>query len=76
MDKKKNMSLEEHFIKIEEIIKAMEDGEATLDESFDLYKKGLDEIKSANAILDNMEQAMIILQEDENMQGFGLENIS
>lgn len=67
MAKKKNVSLEEHFLKIEEIIKAMEDGEITLNESFDLYKNGLEEIKSANAILDNMEQAMLVLQEDETV---------
>lgn len=67
MTKKKGMSLEEHFMKIEEIIKAMEDGEVTLDKSFDLYKNGLEEIREANAILDNMEQAMLILQENESM---------
>ena len=64
------MSLEEHFTQIEEIIKAMETGNVSLDASFDLYKTGLEEIRAANAILDNMEQAMLKLNENEELEEF------
>ena len=64
------MSLEEHFTQIEEIIKAMETGEVSLDASFDLYKTGLEEIRAANAILDNMEQAMLKLNENGELEEF------
>lgn len=64
------MSLEEHFTQIEAIIKAMETGDVSLDESFNLYKNGLEEIRSANAILDNMEQAMLKLNENEELEEF------
>lgn len=70
MGKKKKVSLEEHFAHIEEIIQVMETGEITLDESFDLYKNGLEEIKAANAILDNMEQAMLKLNENDELEEF------
>ena len=68
--KKDTISLEEQFASIEEIIGKMEAGEATLDETFDLYKKGLEKIKAANAMLDNMEKAMLIMNEDGSLEEF------
>ena len=47
MSSEKNVSLEEHFAHIEEIIEQMETGDTTLDKSFELYKNGLEEIKAA-----------------------------
>ena len=58
------MTLEEHFETIETIIDKMETGEVTLDESFALYQAGLEQIKEANAMLDNMEKAMLMMSED------------
>ena len=68
--KKDAISLEEQFASIEEIIGKMEAGEATLDETFDLYKKGLEKIKAANAMLDDMEKAMLIMNEDGSLEEF------
>lgn len=65
-----NPSLEDQFASIEEIIGKMEAGEATLDETFDLYKKGLEKIKAANAMLDDMEKAMLIMNEDGSLEEF------
>lgn len=70
MSKEKNVSLEEHFDSIEEIIEAMETGDVTLDQSFELYKNGLEEIRAANAILDNMEKAMLKLNENDELEEF------
>lgn len=66
----KNISLEEHFEEIEDIIGKMEAQEATLDETFDLYKRGLERIKAANSILDDMEKAMLIMNEDGSLEEF------
>ena len=68
--KKDTISLEEQFASIEEIIGKMEAGKATLDETFDLYKKGLEKIKAANAMLDDMEKAMLIMNEDGSLEEF------
>jgi exodeoxyribonuclease VII small subunit len=68
--KNDTISLEEQFASIEEIIGKMEAGEATLDETFDLYKKGLEKIKAANAMLDDMEKAMLIMNEDGSLEEF------
>lgn len=65
-----NVSLEERFEHIEEIISEMETGEVSLDKSFELYKNGLEEIKLANAMLDDMEKAMLILNEDGSLEEF------
>ena len=64
------VSLEERFEHIEEIIHEMENGDVSLDKSFDLYKNGLEEIKAANAILDDMEKAMLVLNEDGSLEEF------
>ena len=70
MSKEKTVSLEERFEHIEEIINKMETGDITLDESFDLYKNGLEEIKAANAMLETIEKAMLVLNEDGNLEEF------
>ena len=70
MSNEKNVSLEERFEHIEEIINKMEMGDITLDESFDLYKNGLEEIKAANAMLETIEKAMLVLNEDGSLEEF------
>lgn len=65
-----NISLEKRFEHIEEIIEKMETGDVSLDQSFELYKNGLEEIKAANAMLDDMEKAMLILNEDGTLEEF------
>ena len=70
MNDNKSISLEERFEHIEEIIDKMETGDVSLDASFELYKKGLEEIKAANAILDDMEKAMLVLNEEGNLEEF------
>lgn len=70
MSKENQISLEERFKQIEDIIEQMETGDITLDKSFELYKKGLEEMKAANAMLDDMEKAMLIMNEDGSLEEF------
>lgn len=70
MNGEKTVSLEERFEHIEEIIEQMETGDITLDKSFELYKNGLEEIKVANAMLDDMEKAMLVMNEDGSLEEF------
>ena len=70
MSSEKNVSLEERFEHIEDIIEQMEQGDITLDKSFELYKNGLDEIKAANAMLDDIEKAMLVMNEDGSLEEF------
>ena len=63
------MKIEEKFEEIDKIISDLEINEVTLDESFELYKKGMDLIKECNKEIDKVEKQVIILQEqDENQE--------
>ena len=70
MSDKKAVSLEERFEHIEEIIEQMEKGDTTLDASFELYKNGIEEIKAANEMLDAIEKAMLVMNEDGSLEEF------
>lgn len=66
----KKLNLEEHFTNIEEIIEKMESNTSSLDETFELYKKGLDEIKQANQALDKIEKEMLVLNAENELEEF------
>ena len=48
----------------------MEDGNTSLDETFELYKRGIEEMKSANEALDHVEKAMLVLNESNELEEF------
>jgi exodeoxyribonuclease VII small subunit len=51
---------------LEEIVKAMESGDAMLDESLALYEEGVKLIKFCTKALDDAEQKVKILQKGED----------
>ena len=67
---KKEMGLEERFAAIELILDQMEDENVTLDESFELYKKGMEQVKAANQALDQIEKAMLVMNESGELEEF------
>ena len=58
------ITLEQRFSNIEEILGQMENSEVSFNDSFELYKKGLTEIKEANQMLDMVEKEMILLSRE------------
>ena len=54
-------SVEESFRVLEEMVRRMEDPEATLEESFRLYQQGMEILKNVNGTLDAYEKKMQIL---------------
>ena len=70
MSSEKTVSLEERFEHIEAIIEQMEKGDTTLDASFELYKNGIEEIRAANEMLDAIEKAMLVMNEDGSLEEF------
>ena len=62
MDKKKE-TLEEMFTQLESVIKTMEQGDVSLEETFDLYHKGMNMLKSCNDKIDKAEKKMLILDD-------------
>ena len=61
MDK---LTLEETFAGLEEVIQKMERGDISLEESFQLYHKGMEMLKSCNEKIDKVEKQMLILDEE------------
>ncbi len=70
MQKKDDTALEECLEQIDAIIEEMESGELSLDRSFELYQEGLSRIKLANERLDAVEKAMLVLNEDGELEEF------
>lgn len=69
-EKKKEPGLEACFDSIEQILDKMEDENVTLDESFALYQQGVEQIKAANRSLDAIEKAMLVLNEEGELEEF------
>ena len=64
------ITLEERFANIESILEQMEKEDISLDQSFELYKKGLGEIKAANELLDTVEKEMLVLTANGDLEEF------
>ena len=59
--------IEENFVQLEEIIKKLEAGDSTLEESFASYETGMKLVKSLNSQIEKVEKKIQILSEgDEN----------
>lgn len=56
------MNFEESIKRLDEIIKALEDGKIDLDRSLALFEEGAGIIKNCNKMLDDAEQKVTILK--------------
>ncbi len=64
------ITLEERFEQIEKILEQMESKDISLDQAFALYKEGIEELKAANEMLDGIEKAMLVLNEQGELEEF------
>lgn len=56
-----NMSFEEALARLEEIVRALESGNAPLDASLSMFEEGISLVKYCNGKLDSAEQKIKIL---------------
>ncbi|MBE5915917.1 MAG: exodeoxyribonuclease VII small subunit [Pseudobutyrivibrio ruminis] len=70
MEENKTNSIEESFEKLEEIISKLESNEVTLDESFALYKNGMEELQSANAKIEQTKKAVMAINKAGDLEVF------
>ena len=63
----KEKSLEEVFGELEEVTKRMEGTEVSLEESFALYKTGMDMLKECNDRIDRVEKQVMMIDENGEM---------
>ncbi len=63
-------TLESVFQELDEVVRKLETNEASLEESFQLYHKGMDLLKVCNEKIDTVEKKMMILDENGEAHEF------
>ncbi len=64
------MSLEEAFERIEEVIARLETDEITLEQSFQQYHEGMRLLQYCNATIDRVEKKVLQINEDGGLDEF------
>lgn len=67
-EKKEN--LEQKFQALEEVIEKLEGEEVTLEQSFDLYNKGMTLLKNCTRMIDEVEKKVLVLDENGETHEF------
>ena len=67
---KKEQTIEEAFEELDALAEKLEDRETSLEESFALYKKGMELLKQCSEKLDTVEKKMLQMNEDGTLDEF------
>lgn len=70
MAEKKKENLEEMFRNLEELIGKMENEEITLEQTFDLYNKGMELLKKCSLSIDEAEKKVLVLDQNGETDEF------
>ncbi len=62
--KEKQQTLQDIFVQLEEVVVKMEQEEVSLEESFELYHKGMDMLKLCNDKIDKVEKKILLLDNE------------
>ncbi|MDD6066176.1 MAG: exodeoxyribonuclease VII small subunit [Firmicutes bacterium] len=63
-EQKKEITLEEAFLRLDEIIGKLENRDTTLEDSFAGYQEGMELLKICNQRIDTVEKKILALNED------------
>lgn len=70
-DQKKNEpTLEESFRRLDEIAARLEEKDISLEESFQLYKEGMELLKTCSGTIDQVEKKMLQISSDGTLREF------
>ena len=64
------MTLEDAFARLDELTERMEDRDLSLEESFRLYKEGMELLRLSKEKIDTVEKKMLQITEDGELQEF------
>ena len=67
---KEELTLEEGFQKLDELVERLEDREISLEESFQAYKQGMELLKYCSGKIDTVEKKMLQINEDGELSEF------
>lgn len=63
-------SIEQGFLKLEEIIENMDSKDISLEDSFALYKDGIAELEYCNSKIEQTKKAVMAIQNDGSLKVF------
>ena len=64
------MTLEENFAKLEEAVARLEADDISLEESFRIYKEGMELLRQCNTDIDKVEKQVLLLNEKGGLEEF------
>lgn len=67
---KEELTLEESFAKLDEMLERLEDRELPLEESFRLYQQGMELLKHCGEKIDTVEKKILIMNGDGGFDEF------
>lgn len=68
--KQEELKLEDAFEKLEGTVAALEKDDISLEESFQIYQKGMELLKQCNQAIDQVEKKVLVLNEDGETHEF------
>ncbi|MDE7199424.1 MAG: exodeoxyribonuclease VII small subunit [Lachnospiraceae bacterium] len=69
-EKEQEISLEDAFAQVEEVIERLETEEITLEESFLAYRQGMELLAKCNETIDRVEKKVLKVNEDGGLDEF------
>ena len=70
MEKEEKQSLDQMFGQLEEVIGRMEGEDVSLEESFELYSRGMNLLKQCSQTIDEVEKKVLVLDENGETHEF------
>ncbi|MBO4845173.1 MAG: exodeoxyribonuclease VII small subunit [Lachnospiraceae bacterium] len=68
MAEENNMTLEQMLDSLDKCVNMMENGELTLEESFNAFKEGMELVKRCNESIDTVEKEVVKLMDDGSIE--------
>ncbi|MBQ3105676.1 MAG: exodeoxyribonuclease VII small subunit [Lachnospiraceae bacterium] len=69
-EQRTELTLEEALEKLEETIEKLQSSETTLEDSFKIYREGMEYIRFCNDTIDKVEKKVLILNEEGDLSEF------
>lgn len=57
----KDLSLEDTFAKMDEVFEKLQSDEVSLEQSFEIYKEGMELLEHARGVIDTVEKKVVML---------------
>ena len=67
---KQDLTMEETFEALDNIVRQLESGEASLEDAFVMYQKGMELLKECSKKIDTVEKKMFVLNENGDLREF------